>query len=881
MSVAPGQTLAHYRLVEKLGEGGMGEVWVAEDTKLKRKIALKILPTAMTGDAERCARFEREAQTVAALNHPNIVTVYSVEEDRGLHFMTMELVDGETLAERTPRDGFSLGKLLEHAVPLAEAVSVAHEQGIIHRDLKPANVMIGKDGRLRVLDFGLAKLHDEPQTDGGATQFPTQSITQDGRIVGTVAYMSPEQAESKSVDARSDVFSLGIVLYEMATGQRPFQGDTTVSTITSIMRDTPQSVTERNQTLPRHFGRIVRRCLAKDPRRRYQSAVELHNELLELKEELESGELQLSSTTRTVASTKRPRWVWPVVLLATAAAAVAVVAFWPTGEADPDAFEGMTVEALTSDGITVDAAISPDGQYVVRSLRSVTDPPEWRLLLRQLATNTEVEVISARGGRIENVGFSPDGNYLTYWDLNNLNRVAILGGTPRRIVENVHGYYSFSPDGSRVAFVRSSGGEFALIVATLDGSGEEQTLVIRTAPERLSSPAWSPDGNTMVYTVTRSLPAAPVASAGLRSMPVAGGDERPIGNDDWFDVRHTLWLPDGTGLLALANDRSPVFGDQIRLFSYPDGTSRRITNDASHYDDLSLTRDGRTIVATKYEWETGIWLAAADSPDELRLVVPESTSAPGFFGSTFVSANRLVYATTDLRLWIVPTDGGTPRLLTPSGVTDAFPSWIAGTDRIVFQSAGTGQWIGSEMDLVSGNRIAIGKVESSLTRSSLQIFGFSADRTGEWIYYQAAEGTDVFLWRMPVGGGEPEKVHEQPVDFYLVAPDGKRVVVGAGELLPGVQRQAELLSLDDGSVTPFPDFPLACSSWRPGTEEATCQRNWTGNLWAYPVAGGEPRQLTHFEDQYTLGYSWSPDGKELAYVRGRVRDDALMIRDFR
>jgi len=867
VSVTPGQTLAHYRLVEKLGEGGMGEVWVAEDTKLNRKVALKILPPGVTDNAERRARFEREAQTVAGLNHPNIVTLYSVEEDRGLHFMTMELVDGETLAERTPREGFSLGKLLEHAVPLAEAVSAAHEQGVIHRDLKPANVMVGKDGRLRVLDFGLAKLHDQPQTDGGATQLPTQSITQDGRIVGTVAYMSPEQAESKSVDARSDVFSLGIVIYEMATGQRPFQGDTTVSTLTSIMRDTPQSVTERNQTLPRHFGRIVRRCLAKEPRRRYQSAVELHNELLELKEELESGELELSSGTQAVVVTRRPRWVWPVVLLATAAAAVALVAFWQRGDAEPDAFQGMTVEALTSDGITVDAAISPDGRYIVRSLRMGVDPEQQTLRLRHLATGTEVDVIPARDV-LETLGFSPDGNYVTFHDGDALYRVPVLGGAPLKIVEDLQEYYTFSPDGSRVAFVRSSGPESALIVAAVDGSEKERTLVTRTGPERLGSPAWSPDGKTIVYTVHRSFPEQ---SARLSSVPVIGGDERPIGSDDWFTVRHTVWLPDGSGLLALANDRSPLFGDQIRLFSYPDGASRRITNDTSHYDDISVTRDGSTIVATKYEWELGIWLASVDSPDEMRLLVPESTSAPGFVGSTFVSTDRFVYGTSDLKLWVASIDGGTPRLLTPGGVTGVNPGWIPGTDRIVFGSTASGSWAGWEMDLDGGNRKPIGEGK---------IVGAQPGPAGEWIYYAVVEENDAFLWRRPVGGGEPEKVHQQSVTWYQVVPDGRRVMVVEKET-EGAEPRVEMLSLEDGSVTPFPDIEVDCWYWRPGTEELICQQNWGGNLWSYPVDGGEPRQLTHFEDDLTLGYALSHDGSQLAYARGRVRDDALMIRDFR
>ena len=291
MTLQPGQMLSHYRLVEKIGEGGMGAVWVADDTKLHRKVALKILPAEATDDAERTARFQHEARSVAALNHPNIVTLYSVEEDHGIHFLTMEFVEGVTLSESTPRFGFSLGKLLEYAIPLVEAVSAAHDKGIIHRDLKPANVMVGKDGRLRVLDFGLAKLREKHNEDDGTTQFPTRSITQDGRIVGTVSYMSPEQAEGKPVDARSDVFSLGVVLYEMATGRRPFQGDTAVATIAAILRDTPTWITELNPKLPRHLGRIVNRCLAKRPDRRYQTAVDVRNELEGLKEEFGSGDI--------------------------------------------------------------------------------------------------------------------------------------------------------------------------------------------------------------------------------------------------------------------------------------------------------------------------------------------------------------------------------------------------------------------------------------------------------------------------------------------------------------------------------------------------------------------------------------------------------------
>ncbi len=291
MPLQNGQTLGHYRILRPLGAGGMGEVYEAEDTKLGRKVALKVLPEETARDPARRERFEREAKAIAALSHPGIVTIHSVEQAGGVDFITMELLEGETLRRLLPRTGLPFERFLAIAVPLADAMGAAHERGITHRDLKPENILIGRDDKLKVVDFGLAKREELFGAAGDGSRAPTRALTEEGRIVGTVAYMSPEQAEGKPVDPRSDVFSLGIILYEMATGERPFKGDTTVSVLSSILKDTPPPVTRSNASLPRDVARIVNRCLMKEPARRFQSAVGLATELTELKHESDSGEL--------------------------------------------------------------------------------------------------------------------------------------------------------------------------------------------------------------------------------------------------------------------------------------------------------------------------------------------------------------------------------------------------------------------------------------------------------------------------------------------------------------------------------------------------------------------------------------------------------------
>lgn len=327
-----GQTLGSYRLVESLGSGGMGQVYLAEDTRLGRRVAVKVLPPETAEQPEKLKRFEREARTIASLSHPGIVTLHSIEEAEGRRFLTMEHVQGQTLGAAIPQDGLPLGRLLSVAIALTDAVSAAHRQGILHRDLKPENVMLTPEGRVKVLDFGLAKLRDEGDEEDRTTR-ETQSVTQDGRIVGTVAYMSPEQAQGLPVDHRTDVFSLGIILYEMATGQRPFKGRTNLSVLSSVLKDTPRPAGELRQDLPRPLGRMIQRALEKNAEDRYQSTADLRRDLEDLKRDHDTGEhLRTSGSGSRFAFTPERRRGLVRPLLATVGLLVVavLVGLWAT-----------------------------------------------------------------------------------------------------------------------------------------------------------------------------------------------------------------------------------------------------------------------------------------------------------------------------------------------------------------------------------------------------------------------------------------------------------------------------------------------------------------------------------------------------------------------
>jgi len=556
--------LLHYRIAETIGKGGMGEVYAAEDTKLNRRVALKVLPKELAADPERRARFEREAQAVAALNHPNIVTLHSVEEADGVQFITMELIAGQTLAEMIAGRALSTSRVLEIAIPLADAVSSAHRAGITHRDLKPDNIIVDAEGRLRVLDFGLAKLHDPGFSEDETQALTGAPDTEEGKILGTVAYMSPEQAEGKAVDPRSDVFSLGTILYEMASGERPFTGDTSMSTIGSILKEEPAPVTDINRSLPRHLGRIIRRCLAKDPDRRYQTALGLRNELEHLKTEIDSGELP-SESRQPAARPKRFRR--PLFLVAVLAA-VAIAAFvairgWVEGDPPPVVFSSRPI--TSSIGQEMDINWSPESEFIAfgqmreGSIDVVVQP----------VAGGEAMVRASGPGDESSPRWSPDGKYLAYVSSSEPGSPIFLippyGGTPRKLISTNIRTLDIDKLSSCMGDRPWAADGLTLLVSRVDASG--QTGIYRvdrdngdavqlTFPHQGSvdqGASYSFDGRHIVFQRRTN------GKGALMTMPATGGEPSVL-LADGFDNMLPAWRPDNRHILFLSTRGGGVGG---------------------------------------------------------------------------------------------------------------------------------------------------------------------------------------------------------------------------------------------------------------------------------------------------------------------------------
>jgi eukaryotic-like serine/threonine-protein kinase len=872
----PGQVVGHYTIIEPLGKGGMGEVFVAEDTRLNRRVALKVLPEILASDPAARQRFEREAQAVAALNHPGIVTIHSVEEIGGRLFITMELVDGKPLNEMLPRGGLPLDRLLRIGIEVADAMAAAQQRGITHRDIKPANIVVTPGGHAKVLDFGLAKVHEAEaaQAHDDVTRMSTKSgLTGEGRIIGTVAYMSPEQAEGKPVDPRSDIFSLGVVLHEMATGQRPFKGDTNVSVISSIIKDTPTPITDTNPNLPGDLARIVRRCLAKDPERRYQTAADLRNELEELKQDTASGTVAIDRPSPKTRS-RLALAAMLAGLVAVALGAWVVFGNRPTGPQGTDAFAIGTIARVTTTGSAFLAAISPDGKYIVHVKG---EPGGVGLWMRQTAAASDVRIVPPEDVRFDGLAFSPDGNFVYYSfypaggsGIASLYRVPVLGGAPTKLVEDIDTPVTFSPDGRRFAFMRASmtRGTTELILADVDGRNS-RALGIAPEGDKFQSEglSWSPDGRRILASATTTRPRAPIV---IYAVDVESGKADAVG-EPWGFARELQWVPDGHSFLVTGVDFSGLAQPQIWQVTYPAGQRSRVTNDLNAYVGVSLSADGRSLATVQTETTASVYVADAPDKEPRRVPASKGRSQDGLGGVAWLPDGRVVYTSIGSgmpELWICDADGNNARQLASLAGPSSFP-----------RSAPDGRWI--YFTSFGNQGIAIFRIAPD--GSGLQQLTTDDDarnavvsEDGRTLYYTAMRSGSPRLMKMPADGGAGQAVSDQFFRVLDISPDGTKLL---GNTWSDAARRAvpAVLTVADATITPLPALPGNVGFRADGGFLSSRRVRGKSVVTEISAEGVPGKALTAPHEELILSGAVSRDGR-IAFARGSSASDVVLVK---
>jgi eukaryotic-like serine/threonine-protein kinase len=886
-----GTTLLHYRILRAIGSGGMGVVYEADDTKLGRRVALKFLPPDLTGDGAALERFRREARAASALNHPNICTIYAIEEADGATFIAMERLEGESLDRRLAARPLPWHALVDTAVQIADALDAAHQRGIVHRDIKPANIFLTKDGRAKVLDFGVAKVTPgggHAETTGAATA--SRPLTGEGQALGTIAYMSPEQARGEDLDARTDLFSLAAVLYEMSTGRRPFDGKTTAVIFQKILEGTPAGPREVNPSLPLKLEDVILRGLEKDPELRYQSAADLRADLKRLKRDATAGTLAfvppppstgghgpVSSAAVFAAEARRHKKTAGAAALAlvalTAAAGYGIYAMLggetPARSAAAGAAPQISVARLTASGdVRGCGSISPDGKYVVYCDFS------GHLKVRQVATGSTVTIARHMGATT----FSPDGNfvYLTSssaeYPEGVLWAIPALGGEPRRVARNLWGAAGVSPDGQAVAFLRgnTTRGEVAIIVADAFGGGDERVVAvsaINESPFDGRGVSWSPDGRFISTTQA-------MIAGGYRVRPVVvdatTGAVQPLGATTWADLGRTAWLPGNRAVLFTARERHLGLY-QFWIVQYPGGEATRITSDARGFGDVSVsvTADGATILTVLTDEVSNLWQTTADASGPLE----QWTSGARLDGAHGIAPSldgRVYYTSTEgaeVGIWRVDAAGAPARQLTRQYAE--LPSTPADGRFVVFQALHENHFRIWRMQPDGTDARALSRGDDDINPI------VSPD--GRWIYYLAV-GSQPGLKRMASDGGEPATVSDVRYTPHAISPDSRFLLLRDADF-----QGFAVMDAGTGAITARLSLPRALwARWSPRADAIVYVTDSDGvdNLWEHPLAGGAARQVTAFTSGRIFNFAYSTDGTRLFLVRGQRTGDVILIRDF-